>query len=134
MAASVRTTYVATQFRLGTLGCPGCGALFPLHTDGATQACACHACGLMVYPNPALHDTTPRFDAAQLRATEALTTAALQSGTETEDTRATEEAMCEKCKRQRKCYVFAQQTRGADEGQTIFYECSVCTHQWSLNS
>jgi DNA-directed RNA polymerase subunit M/transcription elongation factor TFIIS len=52
------------------------------------------------------------------------------------DTRQTEDCLCEKCGVVRKCYTHALQIRGADEGQTIFYECSApkCGHKWSLNS
>lgn len=32
------------------------------------------------------------------------------------------------------CYYTAQQTRGADEGQTIFYQCVKCGERFKLNN
>jgi DNA-directed RNA polymerase subunit M/transcription elongation factor TFIIS len=50
------------------------------------------------------------------------------------DNRVVEEAFCERCNAFRRCFTFAQQTRSADEGQTIFYTCTVCRTEWSSNS
>ena len=50
------------------------------------------------------------------------------------DSRVQEEAFCSQCNKFQLCFTYARQTRGADEGQTIFYECKVCKSEWSLNS
>ncbi|ORC91367.1 DNA-directed RNA polymerase [Trypanosoma theileri] len=50
------------------------------------------------------------------------------------DNRVLEEAFCENCGVHRQCKVFARQTRSADEGQTIFYQCTKCQSEWQLNS
>ena len=50
------------------------------------------------------------------------------------DQRAIEEALCEHCNKVQECYTYAQQTRGADEGQTIFFQCKTCKNEWSLSS
>lgn len=132
--ALARPTYVTDRYRLGSLGCPACGHLFPLATNAAAKISRCAACGLSVYPDPALRDVNLTFDASELRLTAAAAEIQLRSGVEVADTRTTEQAFCDKCRVVRKCFVFAQQTRSADEGQTVFYECSTCTNQWSLNS
>jgi DNA-directed RNA polymerase I subunit RPA12 len=129
-----RPTYEAQDYRLGSLGCPACGHLFPLMTNGAAQSSRCSQCGMVTFPDPKLRDGELRFSAADLSLTGQAAVVALKSGKETEDQRATEVAFCDKCKEMRKCFVYAQQTRGADEGQTIFFECSKCSNQWSLNS
>lgn len=136
MAATTaqRTLYETHGFRMGTLGCPCCGHAFPLSTNGATQSSRCARCGIVVFPDAKLRDADLVFSAADLQLTSTAAVTSLKSGKDTEDQRATEQAHCEKCKEMRKCFVFAQQTRGADEGQTIFFECSVCANQWSLNS
>ena len=38
---------------------------------------------------------------------------------------------CRKCK-QRKCYVYQQQTRSADEPMTTFITCQVCGNKWQF--
>ncbi|KAH9598006.1 zinc finger protein [Trypanosoma melophagium] len=55
-------------------------------------------------------------------------------GTTQVDNRVLEEAFCENCGVHRQCKVFARQTRSADEGQTIFYQCTKCHSEWQLNS
>ena len=50
------------------------------------------------------------------------------------DHRVIEEAFCEKCGTHRPCRSFARQTRSADEGQTIFFQCTICNSEWSHNS
>ncbi|KNH01729.1 DNA replication licensing factor [Perkinsela sp. CCAP 1560/4] len=45
-----------------------------------------------------------------------------------------EEKYCERCGEIRKCTIRSAQTRSADEGQTTFYHCSVCSLTWSENS
>ena len=41
---------------------------------------------------------------------------------------------CAKCKARTKCTYYSKQTRGADEGQTQFYTCTVCEDQWMAHS
>ncbi|KAJ9461013.1 DNA-directed RNA polymerase I subunit [Diplonema papillatum] len=41
---------------------------------------------------------------------------------------------CHKCKARTKCTYYSKQTRGADEGQTQFYKCTVCTDEWMAHS
>lgn len=57
-----------------------------------------------------------------------------RSGTTEVDNRIIEEAFCEKCGVHRPCKSFARQTRSADEGQTIFYQCTICSSEWQQNS
>ncbi|GET93510.1 transcription factor S-II-like protein [Leishmania tarentolae] len=50
------------------------------------------------------------------------------------DNRIIEEAFCETCGAHRPCKTFARQTRSADEGQTIFFQCTKCSSEWQQNS
>ncbi|CAM73150.1 transcription factor S-II-like protein [Leishmania infantum JPCM5] len=50
------------------------------------------------------------------------------------DNRIIEEAFCETCGVHRPCKTFARQTRSADEGQTIFFQCTKCSSEWQQNS
>ncbi|KPA81456.1 putative DNA-directed RNA polymerase I subunit [Leptomonas pyrrhocoris] len=50
------------------------------------------------------------------------------------DNRVIEDAFCETCGVHRPCKTFARQTRSADEGQTIFFQCSKCGSEWQQNS
>ncbi|CAD2212957.1 Transcription factor S-II (TFIIS), putative [Angomonas deanei] len=50
------------------------------------------------------------------------------------DNRVLEEAYCEKCGDMRSCRSYARQIRSADEGQTIFYQCTTCKSEWQHNS
>lgn len=50
------------------------------------------------------------------------------------DNRIIEDAFCETCGEHRPCKSFARQTRGADEGQTIFFQCTKCGSEWQQNS
>ncbi|CAG9583961.1 RNA_polymerase_I_subunit_RPA12 [Leishmania major strain Friedlin] len=50
------------------------------------------------------------------------------------DNRIIEEAFCEMCGVHRPCKTFARQTRSADEGQTIFFQCTKCSSEWQQNS
>ncbi len=38
---------------------------------------------------------------------------------------------CRKCK-QRKCHIWQQQTRSADEPMTTFVTCAVCGNHWKF--
>lgn len=48
--------------------------------------------------------------------------------------RATEDAYCAKCQTTTSCFSYGVQSRGADEGQTMHYECTVCRAKWTLNT
>lgn len=50
------------------------------------------------------------------------------------DNRVLEETFCEHCGKHTLCRSFARQTRSADEGQTIFFQCSICRSEWQHNS
>lgn len=50
------------------------------------------------------------------------------------DNRVIEDAFCETCGVHRPCKTFARQTRSADEGQTIFFQCTKCNSEWQQNS
>ncbi|KAG5490571.1 hypothetical protein JKF63_00691 [Porcisia hertigi] len=50
------------------------------------------------------------------------------------DNRIIEEAFCETCGVHTLCKTFARQTRSADEGQTIFFQCTKCGSEWQQNS
>ncbi|CAJ1015341.1 Transcription factor S-II (TFIIS), putative [Leishmania lindenbergi] len=50
------------------------------------------------------------------------------------DNRIIEESFCETCGIHRSCKTFARQTRSADEGQTIFFQCTECGSEWQQNS
>ena len=122
-------------FKLGALACPACGWLFPTTSDATALGCA--LCGTVVHVDPPVERLD--FTAADLTLPHAHSLAlhekvTLESKSANVDQRATEETYCEKCKCTRECFVHAQQTRGADEGQTIFYECRTCKNEWSLNS
>lgn len=140
----------------GTHLCPVCGDAFPLHTAGVVDTC--HRCSARVELLLSASTTTTSsknntntssssFDpivAMKRKAEEANSNFArgghkfraneLVAEEQKKDTRQTEDALCDKCGQVRKCHTHALQIRGADEGQTIFYECSHCHHQWSLNS
>ena len=48
-------------------------------------------------------------------------------------TRATIEEACIKCGHEEVGY-YTVQLRSVDEGQTVFYECPACKHNWSINN
>lgn len=50
------------------------------------------------------------------------------------DNRVLEETFCGTCGKHTLCRSFARQTRSADEGQTIFFQCTVCKSEWQHNS
>ncbi|KAG5464265.1 hypothetical protein LSCM1_00446 [Leishmania martiniquensis] len=59
---------------------------------------------------------------------------ATRAGITEVDDRIIEEAFCETCGSHRPCKTFARQTRSADEGQTIFFQCTKCNSEWQQNS
>lgn len=149
----------------GTLMCPVCGEAFPLHSSTPVLVCArCSAKVDIGSRFSAVGAVNPveEMVAAAKRANElhkqqkqaslagaghlhhltrdgglgAGAAATIAASKQQKDTRQTEDCLCEKCGVVRKCFTHAAQIRGADEGQTIFYECShaACGHKWSLNS
>lgn len=56
------------------------------------------------------------------------------AGGDDRETRAIDDAYCQHCQKTTPCYGYGVQSRGADEGQTMHYECSVCRHKWTLNT
>ena len=47
--------------------------------------------------------------------------------------RMTSQERCPKCDHPELNY-YTMQLRSADEGQTVFYECSACNHNFSVNN
>ena len=45
----------------------------------------------------------------------------------------TSQERCPKCDHPELNY-YTMQLRSADEGQTVFYECSACNHNFSVNN
>lgn len=127
--------YLTGPFSLGSVCCPLCGQFFSLSTNCATQHARCRYCGTACSPTPG--------DAAALFTFNELVSGAtghphgpakISTQTHGLDQRQTEEAFCDKCKKQTTCFVYAVQIRSADEGQTIIYQCGVCKQEWMLNS
>ena len=131
----------------GTHLCPVCGNAFALHADAVVTNCnRCNARIELVHtetdserfqqsdPIEMMKRRAEEANAHFARGGNKFTAGGLVAEEEKRDTRQTEDALCEKCSCVRKCFTHALQIRGADEGQTIFYECSHCHNQWSLNS
>ena len=117
------------DLKLGTSTCPVCGFFFPLTTDPTKHTATCYHCGTTCYPKPS--SAFFSIDLEPIKTTVEEEEATVKTD---KDQRTTEDTYCEKCKKVTACYVYAQQTRGADEGQTIFYQCSECKAEWLLNS
>ncbi|KEG08986.1 DNA-directed RNA polymerase [Trypanosoma grayi] len=112
-----------------TTWCQRCNTLqSPAHEAYPREACSNTAAALLFTPA----EIRAAQVEVQARAAEATTTATV--GTTHVDNRVLEEAFCESCGVHRHCKVFARQTRSADEGQTIFYQCTKCRAEWQLNS
>jgi DNA-directed RNA polymerase subunit M/transcription elongation factor TFIIS len=117
-------------YQLGTAACPSCGYWFGITTDPSTDISQCNRCSLHVFPESNEATTFFNFDLTPIESASAGADE-ISSGA---DQRTTEQAYCEKCKKHTACFVYAQQTRGADECQTIFYQCTECNKEWLLNS
>lgn len=107
------------------LFCDACGSLLdePTHSNTAVE---CEACGAQA---PAR-----RFEALTVRTKgrEYATTDGSER-TETSKARATIQEACPKCNHPELSF-YTMQLRSADEGQTVFYECSQCGHTYSTNT
>ena len=98
--------------------CPVCGSVLPLVSLGPVLSClACNhkipAKQLESVEKYSVHHCT---DPTQSKVTEPV------------ETRSIVDRACPKCENSRMSY-FTQQTRSADEGQTVFYKCTSCGHQ-----
>lgn len=135
------------MFTLGTLSCSVCGSIFPL-TTSSTRGAVCTTCGVhsgdvSLYENGAMPKPGGAFFSpedirvAQKAVQERIRTSLASSGkagvTEV-DNRVVEETFCEHCGKHTMCRSFARQTRSADEGQTIFFQCTICKSEWQQNS
>ncbi|CCW69214.1 unnamed protein product [Phytomonas sp. Hart1] len=127
-----------------------CGACGTLHQ--AAETAGSHASSTTLSSTSALYAAARLFtqdavdavmrwmeasqeeDASGTTAAGASTQGKPRVGTTEVDNRVIEEALCETCGVHRPCKSFARQTRGADEGQTIFYQCTVCKSEWQQNS
>eukprot|EP00758_Cryptobia_borreli_P006642 Tbor_TRINITY_DN5187_c4_g1::TRINITY_DN5187_c4_g1_i1::g.25587::m.25587/K03000/RPA12, ZNRD1; DNA-directed RNA polymerase I subunit RPA12 len=131
------STYNDHKFVMGTLACPVCGFLLPL-TTSRSQHSRCRHCSMDIGPSTTSSD--PPINIYELMTLHEDLSATMDNGNEAigtskgNDNRVIEEAFCEKCNLFRPCHSYARQTRGADEGQTIFFECTVCKSEWTLNS
>lgn len=138
--ATIQPKYYLGDFQMGTVSCPLCGFLFPLTTDHNTKSSTCRRCKLHCAPNPTSEAELLRFAegdllfAVDLIREKVAAEGPSQASQAGKDNRVIEEAFCERCNTHRPCKTFARQTRGADEGQTIFYCCTVCKSEWSHNS
>ncbi len=121
---------------LGSVSCPVCSYLFPLTTNrNSSSSSTCPHCATVCLPNPIRDEASVTFALPATLEVQGASLGALQEDEkQVRDNRVIEEAFCERCNAFRRCYSFAQQTRSADEGQTIFYTCTVCRTEWSSNS
>lgn len=132
--------YNVAGFTMGSVACPLCGNIFPLETNRNVTHARCKVCGLACAPCPISEFELTAFDAEEVAMAashidEQIRMRSRQTfGKVGGDNRVIEEAFCEKCNMFRPCHTFAQQTRSADEGQTIFFQCTVCKSEWSQNS
>ncbi|KAL6316522.1 hypothetical protein AAG906_018225 [Vitis piasezkii] len=53
---------------------------------------------------------------------------------ESEAQNAKTKGRCDRCEEDTWLYYYTRQLRSADEGQTIFYECTKCGYKWSQNT
>eukprot|EP01117_Protostelium_nocturnum_P002180 TRINITY_DN12817_c0_g1_i1.p1 TRINITY_DN12817_c0_g1~~TRINITY_DN12817_c0_g1_i1.p1 ORF type:complete len:124 (-),score=50.10 TRINITY_DN12817_c0_g1_i1:167-538(-) len=102
--------------------CQQCGTLLDLPTG---KTVSCDHCGFTISSSQlnSFHSTSYK---SQKRKEE-------KEEKKEEEVRATIKETCPKCSTDT-AYFRTAQTRGADEGQTIFYECISCNHTWTHNS
>eukprot|EP00800_Vazella_pourtalesii_P015854 TRINITY_DN4381_c0_g1_i1.p1 TRINITY_DN4381_c0_g1~~TRINITY_DN4381_c0_g1_i1.p1 ORF type:complete len:117 (-),score=19.69 TRINITY_DN4381_c0_g1_i1:58-408(-) len=98
--------------------CPVCGSVLPLVTDGPVLSClVCkHKIPVKLLESVEEHSVHHCSDSTQAKLADMA-----ESMSEVD-------RVCSKCGNSRMSY-FTQQTRSADEGQTVFYKCTSCGHQ-----
>lgn len=136
---------MSATFLLGTVYCGICGELFPLGSSAHTTL-VCTACGETRLPTVAAAassgagsgvfspDELSQARQAVKQRIQRLAVSDSVAGSVEVDNRVIEEAFCERCEKHTPCRSFARQTRSADEGQTIFFQCTVCKSEWQHNS
>jgi len=107
--------------------CPDCGRILDPPGEGQPDS-KCQGCHRRCDWSLFVGKTTvtrsrPKFNVAAL----------LEEEDTTEDGRALVEEQCPKCNHNEAKYSTLQM-RSADEGQTIFYECTKCGHVWKVNA
>ena len=126
MAAVVKCTQSGTPF------CPHCGALLALPDHNPIKCGVCsfsttfEEVALPVVVTRSAARPTPSWAVENL---EARDSAKKQDG----PARMTSAERCPKCDHPELQY-YTMQTRGADEGQTVFFECPNCNYSFSLNN
>ncbi|KAK6195876.1 hypothetical protein SNE40_001213 [Patella caerulea] len=103
--------------------CPDCGTILPL--PGTEEFVACLKCGYKLDLTK-FHGVSVEYNLTYNNMEEILTNMGkdmegVSSGPMTDRT-------CSKCGNEGMTYT-TRQTRGADEGQTVFYGCPECKHQ-----
>nr|CCC95615.1 hypothetical protein, unlikely [Trypanosoma congolense IL3000] len=137
------------MFALGSRCCVVCGHWVPLRSkDKPTIAGKCALCGYALPIEPPIiveeaHMNTAAavlFTSEEIKMVQESVRQHLGNASSCDafrthtDNRVEEEVYCEKCAAHRRCKMFARQIRSADEGQTIFYQCTKCNSEWQLNS
>ncbi|PRP81725.1 RNA polymerase I subunit [Planoprotostelium fungivorum] len=103
--------------------CPQCGTLLDLPSG---PSISCDLCKYTVQTKElsSLQSTSRKAQEKRMED---------QEEEDNTDARATILETCPKCHHER-AYFRTAQTRSADEGQTIFYECCQCGNNWTHNS
>mmetsp|Transcript_29698 Transcript_29698/g.60688 ORF Transcript_29698/g.60688 Transcript_29698/m.60688 type:complete len:124 (-) Transcript_29698:235-606(-) len=123
MAQTVTCTAAGTPF------CPKCGSILQLPDYDPIECGMCRFC--TTYSQLQLPVVTTR---AAPRPTPAW--AVLDDKSEAKaqgPARMTSQERCPKCDYHELNY-YTMQLRSADEGQTVFYECTNCNHNFSVNN
>ncbi|ESL08865.1 DNA-directed RNA polymerase [Trypanosoma rangeli SC58] len=146
----------ARVLSMGSTCCASCGAWMSQQGSLSSSSAAmwCQQCGIHNNDNSGIHEpytcdarnntaAALLFAPEEIRAAQAEVlmaraktdrTVEVAVGSTHVDNRVLEEAFCDTCGVHRQCKVFARQIRSADEGQTIFYQCTMCNAEWQLNS
>ena len=131
--------YRSSPCNMGTLFCSVCGGMCPLGTNPSEQS-VCHVCRANLVPSRdgggALvgvaadgWDTPSETSFLEHRHKK------WADAPDNDDkTSPTQEDFCEKCGDLRVCWFRTQQTRSADEGHTVFMECTVCHTKWRIDT
>ena len=112
--------------------CRDCGSLLLLPDSGDVK---CGTCGLR--SSYAALGSLERVTELPAREAPAWVKAAVGEGDQDNDNaepiRATVDEPCPKCNHPQLNF-YTMQMRSADEGQTVFYECTNCGHKFSQNN